>query len=78
MKQESFAIKFNLLRGTLLMRNMTIDEWAVSEGYNPQSVRTVIRRHFGKHSRLTGIQTREILQKLEAIIAAQPEASHGK
>lgn len=68
MQSNAEASKFNRLRGTLLLRNMTIDEWAVSEGYMPNTVRTVIRRHFGKESRYTGIQTQEILKKLEAII----------
>jgi len=78
MKSRANATEFNRLRAALLLRNMTLDEWALSEGYSPNTVRTIARRCLDREYKHTGMRTDEILCKLKSIITSIPaEASNG-
>jgi len=68
MKSTANATEFNRLRAALLLRNMTLDDWASMEGYNRYTVRGVARRCLDREYRHVGMQTDEILNKMRTLI----------
>ncbi|MFZ2445730.1 MAG: hypothetical protein WAW37_05190 [Syntrophobacteraceae bacterium] len=67
MKTRKRTSEFDLLRGCLLMKGMILEDWAEANGYNPHTVRTIVRRHWGKDSKINGILTSEIIGKLKTL-----------
>jgi hypothetical protein len=58
-----FATK-NEVIGRLRMAGLSMKEFALKEGYEPDTVRKVVGRYAGSNRAPRGILTREILQKL--------------
>jgi lambda repressor-like predicted transcriptional regulator len=59
----NFATK-NEVIGRLRMAGLNMKEFAVREGYEPDTVRKVVGRYAGSNRTPRGVLTREILQKL--------------
>jgi lambda repressor-like predicted transcriptional regulator len=56
------------IRSALLGRGMTMADFAVANGWNPVTVRDVVRRHCCGGIQVRGILTKAILDKLHETV----------
>ncbi|MGA3114822.1 MAG: hypothetical protein ABSF90_10380 [Syntrophobacteraceae bacterium] len=76
MELSPAATEKNRLKGTLLIRGLSLETWAIAHGYKPVTVRMVVRRHWGEaDSTIHGLLTHEILTKLQEEMTESEEKS---
>ena len=63
MKTVSWATK-NEVVGRLRMAGLSMKDFAVMEGYRPNTVRKVVSRYAGSYRKPRGVLAREIMRKL--------------
>ncbi len=63
MKTASWPTK-NEVMGRLRMAGLSMKDFAVMEGFDPDTVRKTVSRYAGSSKRPRGVQAREILQRL--------------
>lgn len=71
MTSVTFATK-NEVIGRLRMAGFNMKEFAVREGFEPDTVRKVVRRYAGSRKTPRGVLAREILHKLGERIGNGP------
>lgn len=61
----------SVIRGMLLIRGFSIESFAANFGFEYETVRSVIAKHYGGHfERARGGITKEIIVRLEEIISS--------
>jgi len=71
MKKNKNIDKIKIVRGKLLQKGLSIEDFARQNNFNPWTVRTVLRRYVHtdqRPSQKNADQSRAILQKLEPYI----------
>lgn len=80
MSAGKFATQINSLRAALMLKGLTLSEWARKNGYKPVTVQAVVSKYWGDPKPpICGMLTHEILEKLKKEVEPEEvrEASNG-
>jgi hypothetical protein len=77
MHSQLFTTK-NEVIGKLRISGFNMKEFALAQGYRPDTVRKVVSRYAGSTKKPRGEIARRILQKLEEVLAKNEEKSDGR